>query len=362
MEKRDYYEILGVKRDADPKEIKQAYRKLAMKLHPDRNPGDKQAEEQFKEAAEAYDILSDEKKRQIYNNYGHEGLSGQGGFSGVDDIFSHFGDIFSDFFGGEIFGGNRRSRPPRPPRGDDLRVDTEITFEEAFNGTKKKLKLTHHQKCSECEGSGSQKGTEPAPCKTCQGHGQVVQRTGFMTMVVPCPDCQGKGVVIVSPCKKCNGSGREPVTRHVTATIPPGVDTGMRLRLAGEGEKPDVGDPGDLYVFITVKEHHHLVRDQNNLYYELKTNFTDAILGKTVEIKLINETINIDIPAGTQPGDVISVNGKGMPAVGHNNIRGDLFVEIKVILPVDLSEEQKKKLQELHFLLFNDPADSSKKD
>ncbi|MBN2802111.1 MAG: molecular chaperone DnaJ [Deltaproteobacteria bacterium] len=352
MEKRDYYEILGIDRNADSKEIKQAYRKLALKLHPDKNPGDKEAEEQFKEASEAYGILSDNQKRQLYDNYGHAGLSGQRGFSGMDDIFSHFGDIFSDFFGGDIFGGGRHSRPPRPPRGDDLRINASITLKEAYTGTKKALELVHHQLCSLCEGSGSKPGTDPQSCGTCQGHGQVVQRTGFMTMVVPCPDCGGKGSVIVSPCKKCKGSGREPVTRKVSATVPAGVDTGMRLRLAGEGEKPKVGEPGDLYVFITVEDDDKLVRDHSDLYYELEIPFTEAITGKKATINLFDENIEFEIQKGTQPSDIITLKNMGMPVVGKN-IRGDLHIDIKVLLPTDLSAEAEKAVNKLHKLLYS---------
>lgn len=346
MEKRDFYEVLEVDKSADEKNIKQAYRRLAMRYHPDKNPGDKEAEEKFKEAAEAYDVLSNREKRQMYDRYGHAGLSGQSsGFSGMDDIFSHFGDIFSDFFGGDIFGGRRSTRPPRPPRGADLKVKMSITFEESFTGAKKKIELEQKKECNKCKGSGSKPGTFPQTCGTCQGHGQVIQRTGFMTMVTPCPDCQGKGTRITSPCKKCKGSGKEPFTRSVTASIPAGVDTGMRLRLGGEGEKPDVGEPGDLYVFISVEEHPHLVRDQDDLHYEAEVPFTKAILGGTIEIELIEETIEVDIPQGIQPGDVITIEGKGMPHIGTTH-QGDLHVLVKVSLPTEISDHQRKLIEQ----------------
>ncbi|MBN2529179.1 MAG: molecular chaperone DnaJ [Deltaproteobacteria bacterium] len=346
MEKRDFYEVLDVNKSADAKTIKQAYRRLALKFHPDKNPGDKSAEEKFKEAAEAYDVLSNDEKRRIYDRYGHAGLSGQSsGFSGMDDIFSHFGDIFSDFFGGDIFGGRRSTRPPRPPRGADMKVQMDVTFEEAFLGTRKKIELTQRKKCSECDGSGSAPGSYPETCGTCQGHGQVVQRTGFMTMVTPCPDCSGKGTVITSPCKKCDGSGKEPFNRSVTATIPAGVDTGMRLRLAGEGEKPEVGDPGDLYVFIRVEESPHLVRDHDDLHFEADVSFKDAILGTTIKIPLVDETIEVDLPAGVQPGDIVSIDGKGMPHIGTSH-RGNLHINIKVTLPTKITAAQRKILEQ----------------
>ncbi|MBN2342193.1 MAG: molecular chaperone DnaJ [Deltaproteobacteria bacterium] len=346
MEKRDFYEVLEVDKSADAKTIKQAYRRLAMKYHPDKNPGDKEAEEKFKEAAEAYDILSNSDKRQIYDRYGHAGLSGQSsGFSGMDDIFSHFGDIFSDFFGGDIFGSRRSTRPPRPPRGADLKVQMTVSFEEAYTGTKKKIELEQRKPCEQCGGSGSAPGTSPETCGTCQGHGQVVQRTGFMTMVTPCPECNGKGTRISSPCSKCNGTGKEPYTRSVTASVPAGVDSGMRLRLAGEGEKPDVGDPGDLYVFISVEEHPTLLRNQDDLHFEAEVPFTRALLGGVIEVPLVDETVSIDIPRGVQPGDIISVEGKGMPHIGTTH-RGDLHVLVKVTLPEKLNKSQRKLIQE----------------
>jgi molecular chaperone DnaJ len=345
MEKRDYYEILEVDKAADTKQIKQAYRRLALKYHPDKNPGDKEAEEKFKEAAEAYDVLSNNEKRRIYDRYGHAGLSGQSsGFSGMDDIFSHFGDIFSDFFGGDIFGGRRSTRPPRPPRGSDLKVQMNVTFEEAYHGARKKIELTQRKQCSVCDGSGSAPGSYPETCGTCQGHGQVVQRTGFMTMVTPCPACGGKGTVITSPCQKCDGTGKEPYTRSVTASIPAGVDNGMRLRLAGEGEKPEVGDPGDLYVFIKVEDHPELVRNQDDLHYEATIPFTQAILGGSIHVPLVDETVEVQLPQGVQPEDVITVEGKGMPHIGTTT-RGNLHIILKVTLPKKITVSQRKLLE-----------------
>ena len=348
MTKTDYYEILDVKRDAEAKEIKQAYRKLAMKFHPDRNPDNNEAEGRFKEAAEAYEILSDPEKREVYDRYGHEGLQGQVGFSGMEDIVSHFGDIFSDFFGGDIFGGGRRStRPPRPPRGADLRYDLTISFEESMRGVKKKIDLKQLKKCTLCDGTGSKPGTYPETCLTCQGSGQVVQRTGFMTIASVCHACQGRGTKITHPCPKCEGAGRAPCSRTVTATVPAGVGTGMRLRLAGEGEQPELtGDPGDLYIFLEVEPHQTLVREGNDLIGTVEIPFTKAILGGEVEFSIVDETVRVELPAGTQPGDRIRVVGKGVPHVGHVE-RGDLLVDVKVVLPTQLDSEQ----QELIFRL-----------
>lgn len=346
MSKRDYYEVLGVSPQADAREIKQAYRRLAMELHPDRNP-DPDAEENFKEAAEAYDVLSNPEKREIYDRYGHEGLGGQTGFSGMDDIFTHFGDIFSDFFGSDIFGGRRRSRPPRPSRGADLRYDLEITFEEAIKGVKKTIEITQLRTCEECAGSGSEPGTEPMTCGACGGHGQVVQRTGFMTIAAPCPDCLGKGTVVVTPCGNCDGTGRAPCTRAVTATVPPGVDTGMRLRLAGEGEQPESGgDPGDLYIFLEVEDHPSLSREGNDLHVEVAVPYTRAILGTNLAIELVDEKVELELPPGTQPEDRIVVEGKGVPNVGRPG-RGDLVVKVKVLLPVAVDERARGLLEEL---------------
>jgi molecular chaperone DnaJ len=351
MTKRDYYEVLGVSRDTSQKDIKQAYRRLAMELHPDRNPDNPEAEEKFKEAAEAYDILSDPEKRGIYDRFGHEGLQGQAGFSGIEDIFSSFGDIFSEFFGGgDFFSGRRRSRPPRPSRGADLRYNLVLTFEESMKGTKKKIEVTQLRSCPDCDGVGAAEGTKPEACGTCKGHGQVVQRTGFMTLTTTCPACQGRGMWIPNPCQGCDGTGRSPFSRTVTATVPAGVDTGMRLRLAGEGEKPEnEGEPGDLYVFIEVEADNQFERHENDLYYGVTVPFTQAILGRDIEIKLLDEVIKMELPAGTQPGERVRINGKGVPYINRSGA-GDLIVEVVVELPKKLTEEQRKlvaKLEEI---------------
>lgn len=347
MNKQDYYEILGVSRDASDREIKQAYRRLAMELHPDRNPNNPEAEDRFKEAAEAYDVLSNPEKREIYNRFGHEGLNGQTGFSGVEDIFSSFGDIFSEFFGGDIFGGRRRSRPPRPARGADLRYDLHLTFREAFRGTKKDLKLKQLRRCQACDGIGAAPGTSPEACPTCGGHGQVVQRTGFMTLATTCPACEGRGTFIPHPCKTCNGTGRAPFSRTVTAVVPAGVGTGMRLRLAGEGGLPETGgDPGDLYVFITVEDDPHLAREGNDLYTEVSLSYIEAILGHKTTVQVVEEKVPVRIPTGTQPGEEIRIPGKGVPYVGKKTA-GDLVVRVNVQLPVSITKDERNLLLKL---------------
>ncbi len=345
MAKRDFYEILGVSRDADVKTIKQAYRRLAMEYHPDRNPGNPEAEARFKDASEAYGVLSDPEKRELYDRYGHEGLQGQGGFTGVEDIFSSFGDIFSEFFAGDIFGRRRGSRPPRPARGADLRYDLVLTFEEALRGTKKSIELAQLRRCQTCDGIGAEPGTAPAMCPTCRGHGQVVQRTGFMTLATVCPTCSGSGHTIETPCKVCSGTGRAPFTRKVNATVPPGVDTGMRLRIGSEGEEPDSGgSKGDLYIFITVEQSERFVRDGNDLLTRVQVPYTQAILGHTVEIDLVGEPVRVDIPPGTQPSERLRVEGKGAPFIGRKG-SGDLFVEVVVTIPKALTKKQQEMVR-----------------
>ena len=354
MTKKDYYQVLGVSRDVSEKEIKQAYRRLAMEFHPDRNPDNPEAEAKFKEAAEAYDVLSNPEKRAVYDRYGHEGLQGGPGFSGVEDIFSSFGDIFSEFFGGDIFGGRRRSRPPRPARGADLRYDLRLSFKEAFRGTKKELKLKQLRRCQSCDGIGAAPGTHPEACTTCGGHGQVVQRTGFMTLTTTCPACEGRGTWIPKPCETCKGTGRAPFLRTVTATVPAGVGTGMRLRLAGEGEHPETGgEAGDLYVFITVESDPRLERDGNDLYTEVSIPYTQAILGHQVTVQVVDEQVLVKIPTGTQPGEEIRIPGKGVPLIGKKGA-GDLIVRVNVTLPEVVSDEERELLIRLAALSLDE--------
>jgi molecular chaperone DnaJ len=351
MAKKDYYDILGISREADSKEIKQAYRRLALELHPDRNPDNPETEDRFKEAAEAYDVLSNPEKREIYNRFGHEGLQGQTGFSGVEDIFSSFGDIFSEFFGGDIFGNRRRSRPPRPPRGADLRYDLTLDFEESLKGVKKEIAITQLRRCQQCDGTGAASGTHPDVCTTCGGSGQVVQRTGFMTLASSCPACGGRGTYIPNPCSECDGTGRAPFDRTVTATVPPGIDSGMRLRLAGEGEHPETGgESGDLYIFISVEDHPTLERSGNDLFFQASIPYTSAILGKKIEIDVVGEIVEIQIPPGIQPGELVRVKGKGAPAVGRG-ITGDLVVSVNVEIPRSLSDEELELIKNLDQLI-----------
>lgn len=354
MAKRDYYDILGIARDASEKDIKQAYRRQAMEFHPDRNPNNPEAESKFKEAAEAYDVLSNAEKRAVYDRYGHDGLQGGSGFSGVEDIFSSFGDIFSEFFGGDIFGGRRRSRPPRPARGADLRYDLTLTFKEAILGTKKELKLNQLRRCQACDGVGAKPGTKPEVCSNCGGHGQVLQRTGFMTIATTCPVCEGRGTVIPTPCPECGGTGRAPFSRMVTAVVPAGVDTGMRLRLAREGEHPETGgEPGDLYIFIHVEPDEHIERDGDDLYCRVFISYTQAILGHTLTVQVIDEPVEVHLAPGTQPGDEIRVRGKGAPRIGKKSA-GDLIVQAAVVLPKQVSEKEKALLLELDALASED--------
>ena len=359
MAKRDYYEILGIERDASDREVKQAYRRLAMEFHPDRNPNNPEAEARFKEAAEAYDVLSNAEKRALYDRYGHDGLQGRAGFTGVEDIFSSFGDIFSEFFGGDIFGSRRRSRPPRPARGADLRFDLTLSFEEAMRGTKQELKLNQLRRCQVCDGTGAEPGTEPTVCSTCGGHGQVLQRTGFMTIATTCPECEGRGTIVQTPCKECRGAGRAPFSRVVNAVVPAGVDTGMRLRLAGEGEHPETGgEPGDLYVFIHVQQDDFFEREGDDLYCRVSVSYTQAILGHTLTLKLIDEDIEVRVESGTQPGDEIRIAGKGAPRIGKQS-SGDLVVQVGVTLPQRISDDERALLQELAALSDTDVEKSA---
>ncbi len=346
MRKRDYYEVLGVDRNAAGDEIKKAYRKLAMKNHPDRNPGDKEAEERFKEAAEAYEVLRDQEKRQIYDRFGHEGLEGSGfqGFSGFEDIFTSFGDIFEDFFG---FGTRGRGRT-RARQGNSLRYDLEITLEEAFTGKEEEIVFQKEDLCEACSGSGAKPGTEPQVCATCQGRGQVVRSQGFFQISTACPSCHGEGRVVSDPCEACRGLGRVRSERKITLKIPPGVDHGSQLRLRGEGEPGERGGPpGDLFVVVHVQKHDFFTREREHLFCEIPISFVQAALGDSVPIPVLGEreTEDLEIPKGTQPGDVLTVHNAGMPGL-RSQRRGDLFVKVNVKVPKRLSQRQKELLEE----------------
>lgn len=343
--KNDYYKILGIDRSASKEDIKKAYRKLALKYHPDRNPGDKEAEENFKEAAEAYEVLSDSEKRNIYNRYGHEGLRGTGfqGFSGFDDIFSSFGDIFEDIFGFKT--GRTRSRTAAR-QGADLRYDLTISFMEAAFGVASEIDVEKFEGCRECGGTGAAPGTEPVICPTCRGMGQVTKSSGFFSISSTCPQCGGAARIVEHPCKHCRGTGKAITRKSVQIKIPPGVETGSRLRLRGEGEDGEFGGPrGDLYVFIYVKSHEYFERDGNNIMCRVPISMTLAALGGAIEVPTLNGNEKIKIPKGTQHGKIFILKGKGIPHLrGYG--RGDQLVQALIEIPTDLSKKEEKLLKE----------------
>ncbi len=342
--KRDYYEVLGIGRDASGAQIKAAYRKLALKYHPDRNPGDKEAEEKFKEAAEAYDVLSDPQKRQIYDQYGHQGLEGSGfsGFGGFEDIFSTFSDIFEDFFG---FGSRRRSGS-RPQRGSDLRYDLTLDFLDAAFGVETEIEVEKYATCPSCQGNQCAPGAEPEVCPQCHGAGQVGRSQGFFTIRTTCPQCRGQGRVITKPCPECGGAGRIMVTRKVAVKIPAGVDNGSRLRLAGEGEAGSHGGPpGDLYVFIHVRPHEFFVRDENHVICKVPISFVQAALGDEITVPTLEGETQVQVPRGTQPGDVVRLPGLGIASL-RNGRRGDQVIQFVVKTPTNLTKKQESLLRE----------------
>jgi molecular chaperone DnaJ len=343
-DKRDYYEVLGVGRSADDSEIKAAYRKLALKYHPDRNPNNKDAEDKFKEAAEAYEVLRDPRKREIYNQYGHQGLEGNGfsGFGGFEDIFSSFGDIFEDFFG---FSTGRRSRS-RSQRGSDLRYDMNLSFMEAAFGTETEIELEKMQGCEVCEGSGCAPGTYPDTCGQCQGTGQVSRSQGFFTVRTTCHQCRGKGQTIPNPCVNCKGLGQVLINKKVSVKIPAGVDNGSRLRLTGEGEAGLYGGPpGDLYVFIHTKPHDFFERDNTDVICRVPISFVQAALGDEVEVPTLNGKRKLAIPKGTQPGEVFRFRGEGIPSLRYKE-RGDQIIQVMVKTPTSLNKKQEELLKE----------------
>jgi len=342
--KRDYYEVLGTNRNATDDELKKAYRKQALKYHPDRNPGDKAAEDKFKEAAEAYEVLRDPQKRQIYDQYGHQGLEGVGfsGFGGFEDIFSSFGDIFEDFFG---FGTGRRSRS-RTQKGADLRYDLKLSFMEAAFGTETHIDVNKRSSCPTCEGSGCERGTHPETCGYCKGTGQATRTQGFFTMSTTCPTCNGRGQTIPHPCPECRGAGQVMARKKVAVKIPGGVDSGSRLRLTGEGEAGVYGGPpGDLYVFIHVEPHEFFKRDHTEIICQVEISFVQAALGGTISVPTLNGNKSLDIPKGTQPGDVFRFKGEGIPSL-RSNRRGDQLIQVIIKTPVGLSKKQEGLLKE----------------
>jgi molecular chaperone DnaJ len=349
VSKKDYYEVLGVARSATEVEIKSAYRKLALKFHPDRNPGDKDAEENFKEAAEAYSILADTDKRHMYDRFGHAGLGGAatGGFdptvfTGFEDILGGLGDIFGF---GDVFGGGRRRGGPQ--RGADLRYDLEISFEEAAKGTEASIQIPRQENCEACGGSGAAPGSTPTTCPQCHGRGQLRYQQGFFTVARTCGQCRGSGSIITKPCTTCRGAGRVQQEKKLNVRIPAGIATGQRLRLSSEGEAgPGGGPSGDLYVVIHVQEHPFFQRDGNDLYCEIPVSFPTFALGGEIQIPTLDGKEPLTIPPGTQTGATFRVRGRGMPDVSGRG-RGDLLVTVKVSTPKKLSKEQKKLLEQL---------------
>lgn len=346
MAKRDYYEVLGVGKDATQDQIKKAYRRLALKYHPDKNPDNKEAEEKFKECAEAYEVLSNEDKRKRYDQFGHDGLRGSGmhDFSrmNADDISSIFGDIFGDFFG---FGGGRGGRRGGPQRGLDLETTVELTLNEVADGTEKTIEFTRQDNCDSCEGSGCAKGSQPTTCPTCGGSGQVARGGGFFQMVSTCPACGGDGKVISNPCKKCKGTGHVPKKRVITVKVPAGVHEGQGIRVAGEGEPGKKGGPrGDLYCYVRVKAHPFLMRDGSNLIAVVPISFTQATLGGTIEVPSLDGTKQLKIPTGTQYGDVFRIKGQGLPDL-RSGRKGDELIRVTIEIPKKLTSEQESLLK-----------------
>ncbi|MBW2574704.1 MAG: molecular chaperone DnaJ [Deltaproteobacteria bacterium] len=342
--KRDYYEVLGVNRDTDDNELKAHYRKLALKFHPDRNHGNKEAEEKFKEASEAYEVLRDPQKRNIYNQFGHQGLEGSGfsGFSGFEDIFSSFGGIFEDFFG---FSNGRRSRS-RAQKGADLRYDLSLSFMEGAFGTETEIDLEKMEVCSSCEGTACEQGTHPETCSQCNGTGQVSRNQGFFTVRTTCYHCRGNGQIIPHPCTKCKGSGQIRVSKKVAVKIPAGVDSGSRLRLTGEGEAGVYGGPpGDLYVFIHVESHDFFERDNTNIICQVEISFIQAALGDTIAVPTLNGKKELKISKGTQPGDLFRFRGEGIPSL-RSSKRGDQIIQAVIKTPTNLNKKQEVLLKE----------------
>jgi molecular chaperone DnaJ len=337
-EKRDYYEILSVARDADGATIKKAYRRLAVEFHPDRNPGNAKAEEQFKEAAEAYQVLSDPERRASYDRFGHSGARGAGGFSDASDIFSAFGDIFGDLFGGRGGGG-------RQARGADLETVVELTLVEASEGVSRDLEIVRQTSCEPCGGSGATPGTQPKKCGTCRGSGQVVHSQGFLMISTACPRCRGAGEVIEDPCKECRGTGHVGIKDKLQVQIPAGVDDGSTLRLTGRGEAgPRGARPGNLYVHVRVKPDERFEREGANLHSVLSISFAQAALGATLSVDTLTGKEEIDVKPGTQPGEEIVLRGRGLPEINGPRT-GDIIIHCKVVVPTKLSKEEEQHLR-----------------
>jgi molecular chaperone DnaJ len=355
VSKRDYYDILGVPKNAGEQQIKSAYRKLALQYHPDRNPGDKTAEERFKEAAEAYAVLADADKRSRYDRFGHAGVSSQPGAGFDPTIFSDFGDIFGnlgDIFGvSDLFGGRRRGGAER---GSDLRYDLAISFEESAKGVEKTIDVPRLETCETCHGSGAAPGSSPSTCPQCKGRGQLRYQQGFFTVARTCGQCHGSGRVVTKPCTTCQGAGRVGKQRKLTVKVPAGIASGQRLRLHAEGEGGLAGgDSGDLYVFVEVGEHPFFRRDGNDLLCEILLNFTTLALGGSIDVPTLDGTESYKIPEGTQSGTTFRLRGKGVPDVSGRG-RGDLFFAVQAITPKKLTREQRTALEQLSKALPRD--------
>ncbi|MGL4594855.1 MAG: molecular chaperone DnaJ [Thermoguttaceae bacterium] len=349
MSKPDYYQVLGVNRNATKEEISVSYRKLAMKYHPDRNPSDSEAVEQFKLCASAFEVLGNEEKRAVYDKYGHAGLEANGGgpqFRDVNDVFGAFGDLFGDTILGHLFGGGRAGRSSAQP-GNDVRCDLTIDLHEAARGITKEIVFRRHETCQTCGGTGAKPGTKPLPCAYCGGQGRVTQSTGFFSIQTTCPRCRGAGILVSDPCLTCRGSGQVPQTVKREIKIPAGVDTGTRLRIQGEGEKsPSGGPPGDCYVFVSVKEHPLFQRDGQTLVCRVPIGYAQAALGAEIEVPTLDGPEKITIPAGTQNNDIITLRGRGMP-VPRRSISGDLLIQVYIEVPRKLKPEHKELLRKL---------------
>ena len=350
MAKKDYYEVLGVSKNATDAELKKAYRRLAMKYHPDRNPDDAEAEEKFKEAKEAHDVLSDSQKRSAYDQFGHAGVDASMGGGGAGG--AGFGDIFDSVFG-DIFGGGSRGGE-RVYRGADLRYELGLTLEEAVAGTTVKIRVPKHIECDSCGGSGAKKGSEPVNCTTCNGVGQVRMQQGFFSVQQTCPQCRGAGKMIKDPCSTCRGQGRVRDNKTISVKVPPGVDTGDRIRLSGEGEAgQNRGPAGDLYVDVAVKEHPIFTRDDSDLHCDVPISFATAALGGEFEVPTLDGRVKLKIPAESQTGKMFRLRGKGVKSV-RGSVKGDLLCRIVVETPVNLSKKQKELLREFDSAMNDD--------
>ncbi len=357
MSKRDYYEVLGVQKGASSDEIKKAYRKLAIKYHPDKNPGDKKAEEAFKEATEAYEVLSNDQKRQAYDQFGFAGVDGMNGgshdyssvFRDFSDIFGDFGGIFDSFFGGGSGGRSYSGRGGGPAHGANLRYNLDIDFKDAVFGTKAEISYTRNVACSQCGGSGAESGTGRKVCGTCGGTGQVRRNSGFFSIASTCPTCNGEGFVVEHPCRYCHGTGLAKKQQKIKVTIPAGIDSGKRINIPGQGDAgPNGGPAGDLFVYITVRPHKYFERDGNDLYCVIPISLTQAALGAEIEVDTIDDKrVKIKIPAGVQNGKILRLKGRGVPYLHNSDKRGDMYIKLHVEIPKRVSSKAKALLREL---------------